>query len=282
MDGFCTTEIIPIDFKGKVIPQFARYVLMSPEFLDYTAQCGYGVKMPRLGTNDAKKATFPLPPLAVQQQIVAQIKTLFAEIDRIEQSRQRLLQTAKLAKQKVLAELLNNDEWGRVKLEEVGQVVTGSTPSKSNHDFYGNDYPFFKPTDLDAGINTIKASDNLSKEGFDVSRKLPKESILVCCIGSIGKTGMIQVEGTCNQQINAIIPNQNLFLPKFLFYICLTDDFQKQLWENASATTIAILNKGNFEKLLIPLLPLSVQRQIVSKIESIFAEIDKIERAVKN
>jgi restriction endonuclease S subunit len=86
LDGFCTTEIIPIDFKGKVIPEFARYVLMSSEFLDYTAQCGYGVKMPRLGTNDAKKAPFPLPPLAVQQQIVAKIERIFAEIERIEKA----------------------------------------------------------------------------------------------------------------------------------------------------------------------------------------------------
>jgi len=84
MDGFCTTEIIPINFKGKVIPEFARFVLMSPMFLEYTEQCGYGVKMPRLGTNDAKRADFPLPPLSVQQQIVSKIEAIFTEIETIE------------------------------------------------------------------------------------------------------------------------------------------------------------------------------------------------------
>jgi len=84
VDGFCTTEIIPIDFKGKIIPEFARFVLMSPMFLEYTEQCGYGVKMPRLGTNDAKKADFPLPPLTVQRQIVSKIEAIFGEINQIE------------------------------------------------------------------------------------------------------------------------------------------------------------------------------------------------------
>ena len=86
MNGFCTTEIIPIDFNGKVIPEFARFVLMSPMFLEYTEQCCYGVKMPRLGANDAKKADFPLPPLPVQKQIVEKIEAVFGEIEKIERA----------------------------------------------------------------------------------------------------------------------------------------------------------------------------------------------------
>ena len=84
IEGFCTTEILPLDFKGFVIPEYARHVLMSQMFLDYTAQCGYGVKMPRLGTNDGKKALFPLPPIAEQQRIVYKIKQIFDRLDEIE------------------------------------------------------------------------------------------------------------------------------------------------------------------------------------------------------
>ena len=69
MDGFCTSEILPLDFGDNVLSDYARHVLMSKMFLDYTAQCGYGVKMPRLGTNDGRRALFPLPPLAEQQRI---------------------------------------------------------------------------------------------------------------------------------------------------------------------------------------------------------------------
>ena len=69
MDGFCTSEILPLDFGKNVLSDYARHVLMSKMFLDYTAQCGYGVKMPRLGTNDGRRALFPLPPFAEQQRI---------------------------------------------------------------------------------------------------------------------------------------------------------------------------------------------------------------------
>ena len=74
MDGFCTSEILPLDFGNNILSDYARHVLMSKMFLDYTAQCGYGVKMPRLGTNDGQKALFPLPPLNEQKRIVSNIR----------------------------------------------------------------------------------------------------------------------------------------------------------------------------------------------------------------
>ena len=75
-DGYCTSEILPLDFGKNVLPEYARSVLMSRMFLDYTAQCGYGVKMPRLGTEDGRKAFFPLPPLREQARIVGSILSL--------------------------------------------------------------------------------------------------------------------------------------------------------------------------------------------------------------
>lgn len=74
MDGCCTSEILPLDFGKKVDTEYARLVLMSSMFLSYTVTCGYGVKMPRLGTEDGRKALFPLPPLPEQQRIVDSTK----------------------------------------------------------------------------------------------------------------------------------------------------------------------------------------------------------------
>ena len=74
-DGYCTSEILPLDFGKYILPEFARCVLMSKMFLDYTARCGYGVKMPRLGTSDGRKALFPLPPLAEQKAIIARLNS---------------------------------------------------------------------------------------------------------------------------------------------------------------------------------------------------------------
>ena len=75
-DGYCTSEILPLDFGKHIYNKYAQILLMSPEFLNYANQCSYGVKMPRLGTKDARIFTCPIPPLAEQQRIVQRLEEL--------------------------------------------------------------------------------------------------------------------------------------------------------------------------------------------------------------
>ena len=167
--------------------------------------------------------------------------------------------------------------WVWCKVEDIGEVITGNTPSKDKVEYYGGDIPFFKPTDLEQGIDTKYASDHLSELGFEQSRKLPVNTILVTCIGAtIGKTGIITVEGSCNQQINAIVPNWQV-THSFIYYVCISDYMQSEIKNNASATTLPILNKGNFSNLLFPLPPIVEQYRIVKEIEHWFALIGQIE-----
>ena len=82
-DGYCTSEILPLEFNSIISPEYARYYMMSPTFLRYANRCSYGVKMPRLGTEDGKKAIAPIPPASEQAEIVARIETAFQYLDNI-------------------------------------------------------------------------------------------------------------------------------------------------------------------------------------------------------
>lgn len=165
--------------------------------------------------------------------------------------------------------------WKWVKLKELCEVVTGTTPSKNNSEYYSNEFPFYKPTDLEAGENVIFSRDSLSGLGIKAARYVPEGSTLVTCIGAtIGKTGFIKKGGAFNQQINAIIPSNN-FHPKFIYYQTISPHFQKQIKDNASSTTLPIINKGKFEVLSIVFPPLSIQTQIVEKLEALLSELDK-------
>ena len=80
-DGFCTSEILPLDFGPYIFNEYAKLFLMTPFFVNYTISRSYGIKMPRLGTTEGKKALFILPPFTEQIRIVNKIKTLFLQID---------------------------------------------------------------------------------------------------------------------------------------------------------------------------------------------------------
>ena len=315
-DGFCTTEIMAFGSYGILSNNYICYVLRSLYFLDYTLQCGYGVKMPRLSTTDACNGLIPLPPLAEQERIVNEVQRLFSIIDIVENGKDGLQTAIQQAKNKILdlaihgklvpqdpndepaSELLkrinpkaeitcDNPHYGKLPkgwewttLGEIGEIITGNTPSKDNKEYYGGNIPFFKPTDLEQGIDTKFSNDKLSQLGFESSRKLPANTVLVTCIGAtIGKTGLISVEGSCNQQINAIVPTKSI-IPYFLYYACVSEYMQNEIKSNASATTLPILNKGNFSKKAFPLPPLSEQHRIVAKIEELFAQLDKIEASL--
>lgn len=248
------------------------------------------VAQPKLAITRLKQIQIPLPPLKEQERIVGILDESFAKIDEsikiLEQNLLNLDELMQSALQKAFNPLKDNakenyklpQSWEWKSLGEIGEIITGTTPSKNNPNFYGNEYPLFKPSDLNGDIIIKYASDNLSKLGFDNARNLPKDTILVVCIGaSIGKVGLSGVNGSCNQQINAIIPN-SAFTSKYLFFVCLSNYFQTILKKNASQTTLPIINKTEFSKLQIPLPPLKEQEQIASHLDELSSHVKNLKQ----
>ena len=88
-NGYCTTEIVPLSIYTGIDPYYLMYSLKRPDFLEYVNSKTYGTKMPRLGTEDARKSLFPLPPLAEQKRIVSKVDELMALCDKLEARRQK-------------------------------------------------------------------------------------------------------------------------------------------------------------------------------------------------
>lgn len=165
------------------------------------------------------------------------------------------------------------DSWVNVTLKEVGTSVTGNTPSTKDKSNYGAYLPYIKPPQLNNCL--IRKSDEyLSEKGAALARILPAFSVLVSCIGNLGRIALNTAPVAFNQQINAVIPYEGLD-PKFLFYQAQSHYVRSQLEEKSTATTISIVNKGNFEKVNLNLAPINEQHRIVAKIETLFSELDK-------
>ncbi len=299
-----------VRFKGGIDQYFYLYALQYYKHLGFIDDVSGGVTIKHFTQNSMQKLLFPLPPLTEQKRIADSIVQWFALIDEIEANKKDLQEYIKQTKSKVLDLAIHgklvpqdpNDEpaidllkrinpsfkpcdtshyenlpetWCVVQIRDIAKTVTGSTPSKNNKGFYGGIFPFYKPSDLDAGRNVNEASEYLSEKGKQVSRVIPANSIAVCCIGSIGKCGYIMQAGTTNQQINTIIPFQNIY-PLYIYYFCLSTSFVQQLLDKSSAVTIAIVNKSKLDSTFIPIPPLSEQKRIVERIETIFAQLDTI------
>lgn len=88
-DGYCTTEIIALRSYVDTSPEYLKFALKSPYFFEYVNSKTYGVKMPRLGTNDGRMSLIPLPPLAEQHRIVAKVGQLMSLCDELETRQQK-------------------------------------------------------------------------------------------------------------------------------------------------------------------------------------------------
>jgi len=163
------------------------------------------------------------------------------------------------------------ENWVFTKVKELGKINTGNTPSKKDESNYGKYIPFVKPPELN-DIVIDDANDRLSKKGAQKARILSSNSVLVSCIGNLGKTAMNKVPVAFNQQINAISFFDEIE-PKYGFYFFQSPYAKTQLKALASATTIPIVNKSKFSSILFPLAPLSEQVCIVGRVEELLSRL---------
>ena len=135
----------------------------------------------------------------------------------------------------------------RVKIKELGDIITGNTPNKKTLEFWdANDICFVKPDIIDdCGITSIKKTNEyLSEAARSKARIVKKNAIFVTCIGSIGKIGIVKEgEYAFNQQINAIVPNSKV-CARYLAYALLYA--KPQLIAIANAPVVPIINKSQF------------------------------------
>ena len=170
------------------------------------------------------------------------------------------------------------EDWQKIRLEDCGQIVTGSTPATNNEKYWGKEYTWITPTDIDDRVLMKTSERKLSKEGLEVSRQLPPGSILVTCIASIGKNCILGNIGSCNQQINAIVPSDD-YDSYFIYYLM---QFSKDILENlAGITATKILNKKTFEKIVFHIPKLPGQQAIASVLSDFDKHIDNLTELIE-
>lgn len=130
----------------------------------------------------------------------------------------------------------------------VKEVITGKTPSTKKSENYGDKYPFVTIPDMHNKVFVTRTERYLSEDGHKLQEKklIPKNSIMVSCIATVGLVSISSEAVHTNQQINSIIPNSIEEVFYFYEYLKLMEDRLKRIGSAGSATLN--VNKSEFEK----------------------------------
>lgn len=169
--------------------------------------------------------------------------------------------------------------WAWARIKELGKTQTGTSPSSTNEELFGDFIPFIKPSDLN-GSEINYSGPGLSEIGVSHSRLVPPGSVLMVCIGAtLGKVNTTTRPACFNQQINSVSP----FLDGMTKYLALAlkaSGFQSLAWVRAGTGTLPIISKGKWEVLPVPIPPLAEQHRIVAKVDELMALCDQLEASL--
>ena len=134
--------------------------------------------------------------------------------------------------------------WEKKQIKDFGEVITGNTPSKKEEKYWNGDFVWVTAQDF-KGKYINDSILKLTKFGKDKARVIPKDSVLVTCIASIGLNAINKVECSTNQQINAICCNQEYNYEYVYYFVTYNTENLKQL---AGQTAVPIITKKSFEE----------------------------------
>lgn len=165
--------------------------------------------------------------------------------------------------------------WSWVTIADLGQVVSGGTPSTKDPAFWGDDVIWFSPADLTGYKQKFiqKGAKSLSKKGLANSsaRVMPAGSVMFSSRAPIGYVAINTVEAATNQGFKSVIPSDAVFNEYLYYYLKASKQLAE---ERATGTTFKEISGSAFSVLPVALPPRPEQHRIVAKIEALFSELD--------
>ncbi|AXH63839.1 restriction endonuclease subunit S [Providencia huaxiensis] len=240
----------------KADPQYSAYALWIQLQIEKEQVQGTSIK--GITKNELLSKTINYPEIKSEQTAIGSyFKKLDSLINQHQQKHDKLSNIKKAMIEKMFPKQGEavpeirfkgfSGEWEEKSVSQLGEIITGSTPSTQNLANYSNDgIPWVTPTDISRNV-TFNTAKRLSLVGCKVARIVPKNTILVTCIASIGKNTILGSQGSFNQQINGVVPNEKENNPYFLYSASVL--WSEKLKRSASSGTMQIVNKTEFSEL---------------------------------
>lgn len=157
-------------------------------------------------------------------------------------------------------------DWMYEEIGEIGEVITGKTPSTSDSALWDGDIQFVTPTDITE--NKYQHHTQRTVVKTPKMKVLPKHTIMFTCIASIGKMALSLYPCITNQQINSIVP-KSCYNNEFIYYSLLQKTFL--IKAGFANSTLPIINKTDFSKIQVPVI---LDKKEQQKIAECLSEVD--------
>lgn len=222
--------------------------------------------------DDLCQIKIPIPDVSIQREIVFILKKVEDVLLKQKEVSQYIDTYLKAVFVKLFGNPIKNPmNWEMYELNSIGTIITGNTPPRENKGYYGNYIEWIKSNNINTpDYYLTKAKEFLSDKGAAIGRIAPSGSILITCIAgnrdSIGNVAIADRMVAFNQQINAIIPNNDINT-YFLFMQFLI--LKQVIRGYATHGLKCIVNKNTFEKIMF----IKPPKRLQDKFGNIFLKV---------
>ena len=277
-NAYQRTYVITINQQELLLYRYL-YLQIENNLKDFKLKSvGAGTKFLKLDM--IKNLKIHLPPLPEQKQIVAILDEAFEGIDRAIANTEKNLANSRELFESYLNAIFRqkgDDGWEIKQLSEICHVVGGGTPSKSNEEFYTGEISRATVRDMKNEIISQtecriteeavkKSSTNIIKQG----------NVVIATRVGLGKVCMVAQNTAINQDLKGIIPkNNNQILIRFLFW--WLKSIAPLIKEEGTGATVQGVKVTFVHALKIPVPLLSEQKEIITQLDEISAETQRLE-----
>lgn len=236
-----------------VIPKYLYYLMSLINFNNYNE----GTTIPSLRTENLNRIVLNIPTIDYQKKVLSILNPIDEKIENNNKINKNLEQQAQALYQSwfINYEPFDNcrpSDWKNGIIDDLAkQIICGKTPPTKKKEYYGGDIPFITIPDMHNCVYNVITNRYLSTAGVasQTKKTLPKNSVCVSCIGTAGLVTLASENSQTNQQINSIIPKENIS-PYFIYLLMntLSETINKL---GQSGSTIVNLNKTQFGKINI-------------------------------
>jgi type I restriction enzyme S subunit len=260
---------------------FFYYLLSSNYMYQQFTEKASGTTVKNLNIPLVKTTDIPLPPLSEQQRIVSKLDLLFEKIDKSITLHQKNMDEANVFMGSVLNDVFGELE-EKYEVLEVGKITNCIVPQRNKPKQFIGDIEWITTDDLILFSRISESSKGLGLRREEIkesqSKIIPKESVIMSCVGYLGMVSIADVEMVVNQQLHTFQCNELLNNKYLMYALYVKRDY---MYSIANITTVAYMNKSKCNSIPLPLPPLHIQEKVVKYLDEISQKIEKVKSVQK-